>query len=307
MDTRVLAVFWRVLLCLAATGCAKRADPPHRAVILHTSAATASDLKETVSQLPDVSVRTVTPGGSSITSLKDLQRGTTDLGIAMADVTYLAFAGQLDDMPHPFDHLRGMAVLNLNTLHLVTSAASRARTIDDLRGLHVALGPVGSATALLAEMLLKAHDLDPSYVRTERLPYADAAERLARGDLDAAFMTQTIPSDPVLMAMKHGARLVDIGGAHVEQLRTRHPFLKRTLIPAGTYPNQPKPVHTVGVDLVLVCRANVDEDVVYRLLDAFFGRRRGATPPADFERAPATPIPLHAGAARYYRQRELAR
>ena len=30
------------------------------------------------------------------------------------------------------------------------------------------------------------------------------------------------------------------------------------------------------------------------------------TPP-NLERAPATPIPLHPGAARYYRQRELSR
>lgn len=307
MHPRVLAVFWRVLLCLAVTGCAKRAEPTPTRVILRTSATTAGDLKEALAQLPDITVQAVTPGGSSVTSLEDLQRGTTDLGIAMADVAYLAFAGQLDETAQPFDRLRGMAVLNLNTLHLMAGATSRVRTIDDLRGLHVALGPVGSATALLAEMLLDAHGLDRSRVRGERLPYPDTAERLVRGDLDAAFMTQTPPSDPVLTAMKHGARLIDIGGARVEQLRTRHPFLKRTLIAADTYPNQHTSVHTVGVDLILVCRADVDEDVVYRLLEAYFGRRAGTTPPADFERAPATPIPLHAGAARYYRQRELAR
>jgi TRAP transporter TAXI family solute receptor len=307
MDSRVLAVFWRVVLCVAVTGCARRADPPARSVILHTSATTAGDLKAALSQLPDIAVQTVTLGGSSVTSLEDMQRGTTDLGIAMADVLYLAFAGQLDDTAQPFDRLRGMAVLNLNTLHLMVGATSHVRTIADLHGLHVALGPVGSATALLAEMLLDAYGLDRSHVRGERLPYPDTAERLVRGDLDAAFMTQTPPSDPVLTAMTHGARLIDIGGPRVEQLRTRHQFLKRTLIPADTYPSQHTAVHTVGVDLVLVCRADMDEDVVYRLLDAYFGRGAGSAPPADFERAPATPIPLHAGAARYYRQRELAR
>jgi TRAP transporter TAXI family solute receptor len=307
MYPRVLAVFWQVVLCLFAAGCAKAPNPPPRRVILHTSATTAADLTEALSKLPDITVQAVTPGGSSVTSLEDLQRGTTDVGIAMADVAYLAFAGQLDDNPQPFDQLRGMAVLNLNALHLLVGAKSQVDSIDDLRGRHVALGPVGSATALLAEMLLKAHALDLSQVRGERLPYPITAERIASGDLDAAFMTQTPPSDPVLTATKKGARLIDVDGARVEQLRTRHPFLRRTLITADTYPNQHKPVHTVGVDLVLLCRADVDEDVAYRLLEAFFSSRPGSAPPADFERAPATPIPLHAGAARYYRQRELAR
>jgi uncharacterized protein len=307
MYPRVLAVFGLLLLCLAAVGCTKHVQPPSKAVIVHTSATTANDLKEAFSQLPDVTVQRVTPGGLSVTTLEDLQRGTTDVGIAMADVTYLAFAGQLDQTPRVFDQLRAMAVLNLNALHLIVGARSRIDSIDDLRGLHVALGPVGSATALLAEMLLQAYGLDRSHVRGEQLPYLATAEQVVTGDLDAAFMTQTPPADPVVIATKGGAQLVDIAGPRVEELRARHPFLKRTLIPAHTYPNQRRAVHTVGVDLVLLCRADMDEDLVYRLLEGYFATRPGSVPPTDFECAPATPIPLHAGAARYYRQRELAR
>jgi TRAP transporter TAXI family solute receptor len=307
MFPRVLAVFAGALFCLAAVGCTKQNKPPSSGMVLHTSETTASDLKDAFSQLPDVTVQAVTPGGSSVTSLEDLQRGTTDVGIAMADVTYLAFAGQLDETPGVFDQLRGMAVLNLNTLHLIVGPRSRADSVDDLRGSHVALGPVGSATALLAQMLLQAYGLDLSQVRGVRLPYAATADQLVSGDLDAAFMTQAPPANPVLTATKGGAQLIDITGPRVEELRARHPFLKRTLIPAHTYPNQRKAIHTVGVDLVLLCRADLDEDLVYRLLAGYFATRPGSVPPIDLERAPATPIPLHAGAARYYRQRELAR
>jgi TRAP-type uncharacterized transport system substrate-binding protein len=89
-------------------------------------------------------------------------------------------------------------------------------------------------------------------------------------------------------------------------MRTRYPYLKRTLISRGTYPNQPEPVRTLSVDTLLVCRAELDDDVVYRFLDAYFATRPVMTPP-NLDRAPATPIPLHPGAARYYRQRELSR
>jgi TRAP transporter TAXI family solute receptor len=156
-------------------------------------------------------------------------------------------------------------------------------------------------------MLLHAFGLDRSRVRVQQLPYLAAAEQIVAGGVDAAFMTQTPPADPVMIAAKSGAQLVDIAGPRVEELRARHPFLKRTLIPAHTYPSQNEAVHTVGVDLLLLCRADMDEDLVYRLLEGYFATRPGSVSPTDFERAPATPIPLHAGAARYYRQRELAR
>jgi TRAP transporter TAXI family solute receptor len=275
--------------------------------VLRTTATAASDLKDTFAQLRDISVQVVSPGGSSVTNLEEMQRGATDISIAMADVAYLAFAGQLDETSRLFNQLRGMAVLNLNVLNLVVGAKAGVRTIDDLRGRHVALGPVGSATALLAEVLLNAYNIGLSEVHAERLPYSETVERLARGELDAAFITQTLPGEAVVTATRAGARLIDIDGLRVEELRTRHPFLKRTLIPAGTYPNQPDSVRTVGVDLVLVCRVDVDEDLVYRVLEAYFAMQPGSTPRADFERAPATPIPLHVGAARYYRQRELSR
>jgi hypothetical protein len=308
MYLRVLAVFLPVLGgSLAAASCAKPAASAPKQFVLRTTATGASDLKDTFAQLKDVTVRVVTPGGRSVTNLEEIQRGTTDLAISMADVAYLASAGQLEEDPRPFDQLRGMAVLNLNILHLVVDAKSRIDTIDGLRNQRVALGPAGSATARLTKVLLEAHGIELPQVHSELLAYPAAAERFVHGGLDAEFVTEIVPSNPVLTATTAGGRLLDIDGPRVEELRTRHPFLKRTLIPAGTYPNQLKPVHTVGVDLLLVCRADLDEDVVYRLLEAYFARRPGSTPPTDFERAPATPIPLHAGAARYYRQRELSR
>ena len=66
-------------------------------------------------------------------------------------------------------------------------------------------------------------------------------------------------------------------------------------------------MHTLAVDRVMLCRADLDENLVYELLEAYFADSPGTVPPTNFERAPATPLPLHPGALRYYRQRELSR
>lgn len=266
----------------------------------------AGALQSTLARLPDVTADIVSEGGSSITSLIELQSGKIDISEPLADVAYLAYAGRLDGMPETFDQLRGMAVTELITVHLLTARGVKAASISDLKGMDISLGAPGSSTSLITPRILQAHGIAPGDARAERVPNAEMLTGLANGTIDAAFATYTTPSQAVEGAMRAGARLIDIAGPIVEEMRTDYPYLKRTLIVPGTYPNQPEAVRTIGVDVVLVCRADLDEDVVYRLLDAYFATRPAMTPP-NLERAPATPIPLHPGAARYYRQHELSR
>jgi TRAP-type uncharacterized transport system substrate-binding protein len=62
-----------------------------------------------------------------------------------------------------------------------------------------------------------------------------------------------------------------------------------------------------------VCRRDLAETLVYDLTRLFFEAlqplavSRRALRLMDVEQAPAAPIPLHEGAARYYRERELRR
>jgi TRAP transporter TAXI family solute receptor len=199
-----------------------------------------------------------------------------------------------------------LAVIDLIALHLLIGPSVRAHTLRDLEGLRVSVGAPASSSALITERMLNAHGVLAGEYRSSRLPNAEMVRQLVGGQIDAAFSMFVPVNQAVSGATQAGARLIDIEGPIVEEFRTHYPYLKRTLIPAGTYPNQPQPIRTIGVDVVMVCRADLDEDVVYRLLDAYFATRPAMTPP-NLERAPATPIPLHTGAARYYRQRELAR
>ncbi len=293
-------------LCLAVCSCTTTAETPMPSRTLKLARGTSNELRHAFERLPQLKTQITSDGGSSITSLIDLRRGTTDVAMPVADVAYLAYAGQLEEMDGRFYELRGMAVTGLNPIHLLVAPDVKARSLRDLAGLHLSLGAPGSSTALVTERLLHAHGIASTDVRAEKIPNLDMLKQLASGDVDAAFSMFNPPSQVVTTAMKAGVRLLDIEGPIVEEMRTQYPYLKRTLIPAGTYPNQPEPVRTIGIDIALVCRADLDEDVVYSLLEAFFASRPAMTPP-NLDRAPATPVPLHPGAARYYRQQELAR
>ena len=72
------------------------------------------------------------------------------------------------------------------------------------------------------------------------------------------------------------------------------------------YGNHPE-VETIGVDSLMVCRDDLSEELVYwitrSLVESLAGLPRSTA--LDPEQVHATPIPLHAGAARYYREQEL--
>jgi hypothetical protein len=252
---------------------------------------------------------TVQESAGSVANVESLQEGRADVGLSYADVAYMAHVGQLGDQQHPFADLRGIAVLELAPVHLVVRAGSGIERPESLRGRRVAVGPTGSGSALTARLVLRAFGIEGGTVQVVPLRYNEAAVQLSAGTLDALFVTGSDPVDAVLVSTRAGARLLALTGPAIEQLRHAYPFFKPALIRGGTYPGHAEGVHTIGVDTLLVCRRGLDEGLVHDLTRQFFASLPTLFPLAflDLDQAPATPIPLHDGAARFYRERELAR
>lgn len=255
------------------------------------------------SRLP---VRSV-PYEGSVGIMEDLRAGSVDVGAATSDASYLAFTGRINKDSAPFAALRGIIVLDLKTIHLMVPRGSRASAVGDLKGFNVSLGPPGTGTALVAALLLNINGVTLGQVAEEYLTNAEASKRISKGTIDAAFVPLVTPAVEAATAAASGARFLEIAGPKVERLRLQHPFLLRTRLSQGTYHGQSKPVQTIAVDLLLVCRADMDEGLVYSLLKTYFEERAKSTIAADLNRASAMSIPLHPGAARYYRERELSR
>ncbi len=248
-------------------------------------------------------------GGAS--NIEAIQRNDADVGLAHANATYLAFTGR-DGYEAPFDRLRGVAKLNMMAVHVIVPAGSRIARVQDLRGKRLGLG-VGRGSLSTASVVLNAFGLDLKDVRVVPLRYDEAPARLADGSLDAHLVTGSDPLDLVTRATEGGARLLELGGPEVAKLHRDYPFFRLAVIPADTYPGHRTAIHTVGVDCLLICRADLDEDLVHDLTKALFEILPSLSPLElsfnlmDVEQAPATPLPLHEGAARYYRERELSR
>ncbi len=252
---------------------------------------------------------------SSLDALRAVQVGDADIGFIMADLSYLAFAGRLPGQSERFDRLRGVFASGVLPIHLVVGADTGVRSVSDLAGHRVAVGPRGSAVERLALAVLRAFEVPLSKLEVEQSPSMMALTQLQSGAIDAFFAVGAFPgpapAEPVRIALRQGARLVPIDGAGAERLREDNRYVEASTIRAGTYASQPRPVATVGVQNLLVCRSDLDEQLVYELTKGFFQAIPTSSPLIDafrfmdLDEAAATSVPLHEGAARYYRERDL--
>jgi TRAP transporter TAXI family solute receptor len=246
-----------------------------------------------------------------VATLEDLQRGTADFGLSLADVGYLAFAGQLEDHAERLDRLRGVAVLEMAAIHLLVRPEAGIRQVADLRGRSVGIGPPDSGTQIGANLVLGAFGVDLDTIRVEPLPFPTALARLDAQQLHAMFFTVSDPATLVAAATAGGAQLLPLDGPPVDRLLQQYRFLQLARIPGGIYAGHPDPIRTVGVAKVLLCRRDLSDDEVYDFTRRLFAvlpliaPSLGETRFSALEHAPATPVPLHAGAARFYREREL--
>lgn len=267
----------------------------------------AQALREVV---PDMEID-VQRGTSSLDSVEAVQHAAADVAIAGADAVYVAFVGQLDGQPGPFDRLRGIAVLQPRLFHLVVPKGSTITRMEDLRGRRVAYSDSGASGSPTLEPVLEAFGFRDGDVELVALEIREKVAQLIDGKVDAALFFGSHPIEEVTKATQAGARLLPLTGDAIEHLRHDYPFLRPFDIPDGT--DTHRSVRTIGLNIILICRSDLDELVVHGITRAFFDALASLSAVEasfrhiDLEQASATPIPLHPGAARFYRERELAR
>jgi TRAP transporter TAXI family solute receptor len=261
--------------------------------------------------MPDVRIQQIDTTGS-LDNIQGLEDGAIDIGLSQAGIAYMAYNGRLRQSVRAMRGIRGIAILNSSAVQLLVGPRSRIRSIDELVGRRVGVGPDGSGAAVISHALLHGY-FSPGDVHEVDASVPQTASLLLRDEIDAAFTVSSVPNEDVKHMTDAGARLIPIRGPRVNRLRTMYPFFRSELIPAGAYRGLDTPVHTLSVDVVLLTRASLDDAIVRRLTEGLFRMLPQLSAELPFlkgmmpERAPATPVPLHAGAALYYRERELSR
>jgi TRAP transporter TAXI family solute receptor len=250
---------------------------------------------------------------ASVDNLKLIRDGKADIAFALADTVADAAAGRgaFDGAPVP---VASLAVLYANYTHLVTLGSSGIGSVADLRGRTISTGAAGSGTEVIALRILRAAGMDPDTdLRRQALGASESAGALKDGKVDAFFWSGGLPTAAVQdLAHSQGVtiRLIPTG-EFVPALQREFGVLYFPLeIPAGAYPGVETPVAVVGVANVLVVNRSMPESLAHDITRVLFERQaelEAIHPEArhlSIERAiEGSPVPLHPGADRYYRER----
>jgi TRAP transporter TAXI family solute receptor len=246
----------------------------------------------------------------SVENLRLLEAGDGELAFSLGDTVSAAWKGNADaGFRTQLGNLRGVAAIYRNYIQLVVSEASGVKSLADLKGKRVSVGPKQSGTELNARAIFAAAGLSYSdFARTDYLPFGQSAKLIEKGDLDATLQSAGLGVDsirhlstaiPIMMLPIPKDTVTKIGDAAYVP----------ALIPARTYEGQPEPVETAAVVNFLITRNGLSDDLVYAMTKSIFTNLQhlvqthpAARGIAVADAASGMPLPMHPGAERYYRE-----
>ncbi len=261
--------------------------------------------------LPDIKI-TVESSGASVANAKLIATGDADMGILQNDISYYALKGVQPMFDKPVANIRGITSLYQEHCQIQARKDAKIASVADLKGKRVCVGPLGSGTEQNALQILEAYGLKfEDLGKVERLTATESSDYLKDGRIDAAFYSVGVGASGLVdTAMTVDSVIVPVDGAQRDALMKKYTFFTKAVVPAGAYKGVEKDVPTVAVMAILVARAEMEEDMAYRITKVIFDNL------ADIERAHAKgkelkletalngmSIPLHPGAEKFFKEK----
>ena len=254
---------------------------------------------------------TVVATDGSKANIQGIAAGDYQLGTVQSDVMAYAWEGTRSfESTGKIDSFRVVAGLYAESVQLVTMDPS-IKSVADLKGRSVSIGAPGSGVYFNATDVLAAAGLAETDINAQYQSFADSADALKDGKIDAAFIVAGAPTPAITeLCTTNSAYLVPIDGAVADAMMASSPFYTTYVIPAGTYPGQDSDVTTVTVKATLIVDAKASDDAVYNLTKAIFDNvdaiaaENGKGKELSVENATSgMSAPFHAGAAKYYAEK----
>jgi uncharacterized protein len=191
--------------------------------------------------------------------------------------------------------------------HFAAPKRLNLASLSAFAGKRIGAGPKAGTSGIYFPEVFKALDI-PAVLRNGA--WEELMQQVASGELDGMAIALGAPAPEVAaLDAKEPLDFIQPSPEQVALVRTRFPELTPSLIPSGTYPSLHEDYHTVGLYNFAVIHRDIPDDLAYRIVKAVFEHPQEMvsihplakeTVPANLDRD--TFLPLHPGAARYYRE-----
>lgn len=258
----------------------------------------------------------VETSGASIHNAEQLEDGELEFGFMASN-----WIGRAHDAVAPFTRriaLRMVAPVNAGPMFFVKLAGSDIQSIADFSGKRIAVGPQGSGMEQHVRTIFGALAIPLESFIPVHLSFADGAEALIAGGIDAQFQPP-IPNRVMTdLSQRADVRVVPYAAGQLENVLARIPFYRRLIIKKGSFRGVVDDIPQIAVVNVLVSHHRIDEPVVHDMARAiasnldrlptmnplFEGLKHLFEPlkTKGVEAFEFGGVPLHPGAIRAYRE-----
>ncbi|AMN42261.1 TAXI family TRAP transporter solute-binding subunit [Rhodoplanes sp. Z2-YC6860] len=231
-----------------------------------------------------------------------------DIALVAGEPAYEAFQG----IGQPKTTALVIQAIYSNPGMFAVRGDSPAKTLRDLVGKPIAWGTRASGLTLLGRYVTdglgldREKDFEPHYLEKA----GDGPLMVADGRV-AALWGGGVGWPGFTAVMQAGGRFIGLTPDEVTKVTAKHNFLKPITVPAGAYPGQKDAVNSVGSWSYILARADLADDVAYRLAKALNGghtalvkrldQAKETTPQSTFMAAPS-PQQIHPGVQKYLRE-----
>jgi TRAP transporter TAXI family solute receptor len=254
---------------------------------------------------------TVEASAGSVANIENVLAGKVDVGIAQSDMQYAAKMGEGPFKGAAQPKLRALFSVYPELLTVMTREDANIRTLADLRGKRVSLGPPGSGTRATMELVLDAVGVSKSDLKSALgLKFVEMSPALCENKIDAFAFVAGHPN-PVFheAADSCKTRIIAVEGKAVDRLLASRPYYARADVPGRVYKGTDAPQATFGTMASVVVGEDMPESVAYAITKAVFDNfedfRKLHPALAGLTKEQAVKgmaVPLHAGAVRYFKE-----
>ena len=247
---------------------------------------------------------------ASVENLILLQQGRGELAFTLGDSLKAAWEGDEEaGFKSKLDKLRVLGAIYPNYIQIVATSDSGIKTLVDLTGKSLSVGAPRSGTELNSRAILAAAGMTYKNIgKVEYLPFAESVDLMKNRQLNATLQSAGLGVASLKdLSTSTEITVVSVPKAVVDKIGP--PFVP-AMIPANTYTGQDKDVPTAAVVNYLVTNSAVSDDLAYQMTSLIFEslpelvNAHAAGKEIKLETAATgSPVPLHSGAVRYYREK----
>ncbi|NLG78381.1 MAG: TAXI family TRAP transporter solute-binding subunit [Firmicutes bacterium] len=248
--------------------------------------------------------------GAAIDNVILVGTGEAQMGIATAEALYQGTHG-LEPFRESYKNIRVMfSGLQPGAMQVATLESSGIKSIRDLKGKRVALGPQGGSGWKNFALLLEFYGMTIKDFKTTFVSYEESINQLKDGNVDAAVILAGIPTSAIKeLGVRHRFRLIQIEPDILEAFMKKYPYYQLVDIEPSVYGLREKVTTFATINMVIV-NSLVDKDTVYEATRAVFEnldklhRIHPAAQAITLKTATSYKgHPYHPGAAAYFREK----